>query len=392
MTYQQIKKNSEKTCVPPGPALGTPVTTEEPVIKTVKSAEISIHSLLLYHLGASFPLLIMSYVKKILKGSTGNWITFVLWIISISLDPLACYVPSIDDEKKLLKINYSVLIQIWALYWSLLIYRICISFYVHKRGQIFHMVESIALLFSNVLLYSVVLIPKMEIKSPVFSVVLGIFLAVYLMRIIGIYRLYSEEVTRSTSSNGFGTNLQVSTYTWENIFVVLIAIYGVGTFTYFIGNMQNIIKSAIDERRKKADQESKQQWFTFGKLSENMQNCMKECHPYNGQQTGGNSPSERDGSCMINKWIFGGLLPAVIESDAKSVVDIEGSGICPCADICVVLSDITSILSQFLISIVWVPRVSHAFAKLASDVDGHFVWIESCPTVLLNSLFSCSRF
>ncbi|TXG71157.1 hypothetical protein EZV62_006092 [Acer yangbiense] len=351
----------------------------------------------------------MSYVKKILKGSTGNWITFVLWIISISLDPLACYVPSIDDENKLLKINSSVLIQIWALYWSLLIYRISISFYVYQRGQIFHMVESIALLFSNVLLYSVVLIPKMEIRSPVFSVVLGIFLAVYLMRVIGIYRLYSEEVTRSTSSklaesplikigvnlllfvygghlfgglwylfavwkklacwrkvclkqdpqichyannrfnfnlegnktlsntcfpkkedthelgifkdafessiveetsklskkvfycfrwgiqniSGFGTNLQVSTYTWENIFVVLIAIYGVGTFTYFIGNMQNIIKSAIDERRKKADQESKQQLqqlqqrFTFGKLSENMQNCMKECHPYNGQQTGG---------------------------------------------------------------------------------------------------------
>ncbi|KAK0595736.1 hypothetical protein LWI29_009527 [Acer saccharum] len=244
----------------------------------------------------------------------------------------------------------------------------------------------------------------MEIRSLVFSVVLGIFLAVYLMRVIGIYRLYSEEVTRSTSSklaesplikigvnlllfvygghlfgglwylfavwkklacwrnvcldqhdyqtchyannrvivnsignktlsntcfpktedthelgifkdafesgiveetsklskkvfyclrwgiqniSGFGTNLQVSTYTWENIFVVLIAIYGVGTFTYFIGNMQNIIKSAIDERRRKADQASKQQlqqWFTFGKLSENMQNCMKEC---NGQQTGG---------------------------------------------------------------------------------------------------------
>ncbi|KAI9162124.1 hypothetical protein LWI28_024084 [Acer negundo] len=40
----------------------------------------------------------------------------------------------------------------------------------------------------------------MEIRSPVFSAVLGIFLAVYLVRIIGIYRMFSEEVTRSTSS------------------------------------------------------------------------------------------------------------------------------------------------------------------------------------------------
>ncbi|KAK3218776.1 hypothetical protein Dsin_012746 [Dipteronia sinensis] len=258
---------------------------------------------------------------------------------------------------------------------------------------------------STVLLYSLVLIPKMEISAPVFSVVLGFFLAVYLMRVIGIYRLYSEEVTRSTSSklaetplikigfnlllfvygghlfgglwylfavwkklacwknfclehdhqichyannrfnvnpegnklltdtcfakiedtyelgifkdafesrivetsnlwkkvfycfrwgiqniSGFGTNLQVSTYTWENIFVVLIAIYGVGTFTFFIGNMQNLINSAINERRKKVDREIKQQLqqsFNFRKLSENLQNCIKECHQYNGQQTGG---------------------------------------------------------------------------------------------------------
>ncbi|KAK3218693.1 hypothetical protein Dsin_012663 [Dipteronia sinensis] len=38
--------------------------------------------------------------------------------------------------------------------------------------------------------------------------------------------------------SGFGQNLEVSTYAWENIFVILIAIFGVGTFTYFVGNMQ----------------------------------------------------------------------------------------------------------------------------------------------------------
>ncbi|KAK0598004.1 hypothetical protein LWI29_030717 [Acer saccharum] len=107
-----------------------------------------------------------SYVKKTLKGSTGNRITFVLWIISISLDPFICYVPSIDDKKKLLEINSSLLISIW------------------------------------VLLYSLFLIPKIvsNICAGVFSVALGIFLAVYLVRIIGIYRMFSEVVTRSTSS------------------------------------------------------------------------------------------------------------------------------------------------------------------------------------------------
>ncbi|KAK0598802.1 hypothetical protein LWI29_038115 [Acer saccharum] len=406
--------------------------------KGAKSICRNIQSLLLL-LGASFPLLIMSqdaasslkeantrnycyrirvkgwsYVKKILTEYTGHWLTFVLWIISISLDPFICYVPSIQDEEKLLIINSSLLIGIWVLYWSLLIYRISISFCENKRKwQVFNQAESIALLFSNVLLYSLVLIPKMEIRAPIFSVVLGIFLVVYLVRIIGIYRLFTEEVTRCNSSklaeapiikivfnlllflygghlfgglwylfavwkklecwkkacskhdgchysdhrftvslgdneflndicfakiedtnkpyelgifkdafeshivemktelwkkllycfrwgiqniSGFGQNLQVSTYAWENIFVILITIYGVGTFTFFIGNMQNLIKSAIDERtenkRKKEHQANKlrqqqlHQCVLFGKLSENMQNIIKECQQYNCQQNG----------------------------------------------------------------------------------------------------------
>ncbi|KAK2654174.1 hypothetical protein Ddye_014030 [Dipteronia dyeriana] len=353
-----------------------------------------------------------SYVKKILTGDTGHRITFVLWIISISLDPLICYVPSIQDEEKLLKINSSLLIGIWVLCWSLLIYRISISFGENKRKwQFFNQAESIALLFSNVLLYSLVLIPKMEIRAPIFSVVLGIFLVVYLVRIIGIYKWFTEEVTKCNSSklaevikivfnlllfldgghlfgglsylfavwkmlecwkiacskhggchyrnhrfivsleenqflndicfakiedytkpyelgifkdaleshivetktqlwkkllycfrwgiqniSGFGQNLQVSTYAWENIFVILIAIHGVGTFTLFIGNMQNLLKSLNDERieekRKeehkaiKLRQQQLHQYVLFGKLSENMQNIIKECQQYNWQQTG----------------------------------------------------------------------------------------------------------
>ncbi|TXG71172.1 hypothetical protein EZV62_006107 [Acer yangbiense] len=60
--------------------------------------------------------------------------------------------------------------------------------------------------------------------------------------------------------------------------------------------MQNLIKSAIDERteekRRKEHQEIKlrqqqlQQWILFGKLSENLQKIIKECQQYSCQQTG----------------------------------------------------------------------------------------------------------
>ncbi|TXG71174.1 hypothetical protein EZV62_006109 [Acer yangbiense] len=276
-----------------------------------------------------------SYVKKTLKGSTGNWITFVLWIISISLDPIICYVPSIYDEKMMFKINSPLLISIWVLYWSLLMYRISISFCENERKlQIFNQAESVALLLSNLfggLWYLFAVWKKLACWKHVCSknanichydyannrfnvsegnkllndncfanktedpYELGIFKDAFASRIV-------EETTELWKKllycfrwgiqniSGFGTNLQVSTYAWENIFVILIVIYGVGTFTFFIGNMQNLMKSAIDERRKNEDRVIKQQlqqWFSFGKISENLQNCIKEYHQYNGQQTRG---------------------------------------------------------------------------------------------------------
>lgn len=38
--------------------------------------------------------------------------------------------------------------------------------------------------------------------------------------------------------SGYGQNLSVSTHAWENVFVLVIAVYGMATFTFFIGNMQ----------------------------------------------------------------------------------------------------------------------------------------------------------
>ena len=72
----------------------------------------------------------------------------------------------------------------------------------------------------QVLLYSLVLIPKMEIRAPVFSVLLAIFLVVYLMRIIGIYRLF----TMSTASS------KMAEYPFASIikiaFNLLLFLYG----------------------------------------------------------------------------------------------------------------------------------------------------------------------
>lgn len=38
--------------------------------------------------------------------------------------------------------------------------------------------------------------------------------------------------------SGFGQNIEVSLNVLDNIFVILMAIYGIVTFTFFIGNMQ----------------------------------------------------------------------------------------------------------------------------------------------------------
>ncbi|KAK0595696.1 hypothetical protein LWI29_009138 [Acer saccharum] len=246
----------------------------------------------------------LNYLKIIKKGwsfvvniiSNPKWINFHLWVISIWLDPVMCYVLSIHDEEKLLKINSELMTVIWILYWTILLYRLLsvgvamisgetrkvwkdfffkkMRTFIEKQGdkatrptttsdnnargtgqqprptakaeqqeqshqattnrsvsqrkgkvwtillyklslvvvamssretktvwKVFNVVESMALLLSSVLLNSLVLIPKMEISAPVFSFALVIFLFVYLIRIIGIFRLFTEEVTRISSKS-----------------------------------------------------------------------------------------------------------------------------------------------------------------------------------------------
>ncbi|KAK1553640.1 hypothetical protein Q3G72_001475 [Acer saccharum] len=82
--------------------------------------------------------------------------------------------------------------------------------------------------------------------------------------------------------SGFGQNLEPSSNFLENVFVIVIVIYGVVMFTFFIGNIQMYIKDATKKwKQKKREKEEKKQeilekWFPFRKLSEKLQKCIKE--------------------------------------------------------------------------------------------------------------------
>ena len=84
--------------------------------------------------------------------------------------------------------------------------------------------------------------------------------------------------------------------------------------------------------------------------------------------------------------VDGGFLPAVLESDAKGVVELINSGSCIFSDIGVVISDIVALASTSNISIVFIPRkaneAAHALAKLALSFSSVHLWQESCPPYL----------
>ncbi|KAK0601310.1 hypothetical protein LWI29_023054 [Acer saccharum] len=73
-----------------------------------------------------------------------------------------------------------------------------------------------------------------------------------------------------------------------------------------------------------------------------------------------------------------GLYPALLESDALSVVKMINERVIPCADIGIVLHDILVELGNpCFISVSFVPRlancVAHNLAKLALGSEGEFV-------------------
>ncbi|KAK0583808.1 hypothetical protein LWI29_003361 [Acer saccharum] len=81
-----------------------------------------------------------------------------------------------------------------------------------------------------------------------------------------------------------------------------------------------------------------------------------------------------------------GLLPAVMESDAKSVVELINTKCCSCADVGVIISDILALINFFNISVSFVPRkanmTAHALTKLALVFDRDLFWMEEHPPCL----------
>ncbi|KAK1571513.1 hypothetical protein Q3G72_018476 [Acer saccharum] len=79
-----------------------------------------------------------------------------------------------------------------------------------------------------------------------------------------------------------------------------------------------------------------------------------------------------------------GLLPALLESDALSVVNEINAKEPSFADVGVVVSDILGVLGGVrVLSVNFAPRdvnvVAHGLAKLALSYVGEWVWLEDCP-------------
>ncbi|KAK2656680.1 hypothetical protein Ddye_009732 [Dipteronia dyeriana] len=84
--------------------------------------------------------------------------------------------------------------------------------------------------------------------------------------------------------------------------------------------------------------------------------------------------------------IDSGLLPVVLESDAKGVVDLINSGRCIYTDIGIVITVIMNLSRQFTILISFFPRTAnkaaYALAKLALLTVEDCFWLESYPPYL----------
>ncbi|XP_059434864.1 cyclic nucleotide-gated ion channel 1-like isoform X2 [Corylus avellana] len=84
--------------------------------------------------------------------------------------------------------------------------------------------------------------------------------------------------------SSLGSNLQTSTYFWENCFAVFISIYGLLLFLYFIGNAQTFMQMATEKAANKAKKLEKiekiESWMARNHLPANMKepiiNCIRQ--------------------------------------------------------------------------------------------------------------------
>lgn len=183
--------------------------------------------------------------------------------------------------------------------------------------------------------------------------------------------------------SGYGQNLEVSTYSWENIFVILLAIYGMATFAFFIGSMQvgvqnfasysnfvyincnlmkhyelyylhslflvkqNLIKFSSKSGETRWREQVLKKWSPFEKLPVELQNCViKECAKFNYQQMG-----DVDVKILLSN------LPKDVQNNIKYEL---------CSKL---LEKVSSFVStEFAHQLVCLPRPNHPFNVCMSSI------------------------
>ncbi|KAK3223777.1 hypothetical protein Dsin_010802 [Dipteronia sinensis] len=87
--------------------------------------------------------------------------------------------------------------------------------------------------------------------------------------------------------------------------------------------------------------------------------------------------------CGIRGAVAAGLVPVIVESDAKVVVDIVNLRVVSSVDIGNIIADILYLIHSNPITVSFVPRiansVAHSLAKLSISSTKDNIWFESCP-------------
>ncbi|KAK2642117.1 hypothetical protein Ddye_023880 [Dipteronia dyeriana] len=87
--------------------------------------------------------------------------------------------------------------------------------------------------------------------------------------------------------------------------------------------------------------------------------------------------------CGIIFTVETGLLPTVIESDSKSVVDLINSGKAPIANVGIVIRNVFELMNCYPVLVSFTGRsancVAHGLAKLSISLPEDRFWLETCP-------------
>ncbi|TXG71144.1 hypothetical protein EZV62_006079 [Acer yangbiense] len=135
-------------------------------------------------------------VKTIFKpqGPTESWFTFVLWIISISIDPLLLYLPVINDDNKSLEFNIKLVGLLGVL---LLLLQSC-GFAVKQA----YFLTSCSFVFQFLLVNAMI-----RAYAAVFTIAVNSFLVLYSWRVYGVYGLLPYKVTSSYAKEEAKTSM-----------------------------------------------------------------------------------------------------------------------------------------------------------------------------------------